>query len=509
MINSIIKIDRRGAEAQRRAFFSAFSVIRLSNDFQKVLRIIHQTFSQPFFSAPLRLCGQILLIIALLQGSPFLAFSQQTTNKQQKAILARIKAPTFPKRDFVVVNYGVKASPILDSMLDAKPAIQSAIEDCAKNGGGRVVVPAGEYYVKGALHLRSGVNLHIANGAALRFSVNPQDYLPPVLVRWEGTRCMNFSPFIYALNARNIAISGGGTIDGQTGKFWYAWKKLQEPDKTILRRLGNTPDSISPQNRIFGEGHFLRPDLVQFFGCRNILIEGVTLKGSPFWTVHPVFCTNATIRGITVEHGTTNDDGVDPESCTDVLIENCTMNTDDDCIAIKAGRDQDAWKSPGTENIVIRNCRFRSTVGSGFCIGSEMSGGVRNVFVENCTISYAAHGIQFKCNRDRGGFIEKVFLRNITMDSCKKGVFVFTTDYHSWRGNLFTTRMSDIYASTISCGFVEQTGIKITGVAGEPIRRVFMEDIDIKQAGKAHEITFAEDIFPKNIRINGTLVSGF
>ncbi|MFY7997809.1 MAG: glycoside hydrolase family 28 protein [Candidatus Kapaibacteriota bacterium] len=457
------------------------------------------------------------MLLVALQTLPTHAFQQpktnnqklKTTNQQPKTnnqklttILSRIKAPTFPKRDFVVTNYGVKAASVLDSTADAKPALQAAIEDCAKKGGGRVVVPAGEYFVKGALHLRSGVNLHLERGAALRFSVNPKDYLPLVLVRWEGTRCMNFSPLVYALNASNIAITGEGTLDGQTEKFWHTWKKLQEPDKNTLRRLGNSPDSVPPAQRIFGEGHFLRPDLVQFHGCRNILVEGVTLKGSPFWTVHPVFCTNATFRNLTIEHGTTNDDGIDPESCKDVLIERCTISTDDDCIAIKAGRDQDAWKSPGTENVIVRNCTFRSGVGSGFCIGSEMSGGVRNVFVENCTISRAAHGIQFKCNRDRGGFIEQIFLRNITMDTCKKGVFVFTTDYHSWRGNLFTTRMSDVYASKILCGFVEQTGIKITGVEGEAIRRIFMEDIDIKQAGKPHDITFAEDVFAKNIMLN-------
>jgi polygalacturonase len=504
-------IDRRGAEAQRRVQRVVF-LLRKSTYLLNSLFCTYNkqaSFPQKYTcfqtSAPLRLCGQMVLVsLILLQAAPILAFQKPITKKQQlKSILAHIKAPTFPKRDFVVTNYGVKASSVLDSTLDAKPALQTAIEDCAKNGGGRVVVPAGEYFVKGALHLRSGVNLHLERGAALRFSVNPKDYLPLVLVRWEGTRCMNFSPLVYALNASNIAISGEGTLDGQTENFWHTWKKLQEPDKITLRKLGNTPDSVPAAQRIFGEGHFLRPDLIQFHGCRNILVEGVTLKGSPFWTVHPVFCTNATFRNLTIEHGTTNDDGIDPESCKDVLIERCTISTDDDCIAIKAGRDQDAWKSPGTENVIVRNCTFRSGVGSGFCIGSEMSGGVRNVFVENCTISRSAHGIQFKCNRDRGGFIEQIFLRNITMDTCKKGVFVFTTDYHSWRGNLFTTRMNDIYASKISCGVVEQTGIKITGVEGEPIRRIFMEDITIKQAGKPHDITFAEEVFTKNIMLNG------
>jgi polygalacturonase len=458
----------------------------------------------------LQLFGQIVLATLLAgllaQGLPFLAFSQvPTTNHHVRAILSRIKPPAFVKNDYVITYYGIQQQEQLDTLTDARPAIQAAIEECSKNGGGRVVVPPGEYCVKGAIHLRSGVNLHIAKGAALRFSVNPQDYLPTVLVRWEGTRCMNYSPLIYALNAKNIGITGGGTIDGQAEKFWFTWKKLQEPDKAMLRKLGNTPDSIVSEQRIFGEGHFLRPDLVQFFGCRNIVIEGVTLKGSPFWTVHPVFCTNATIRNLSIEHGTTNDDGIDPESCTDVLIEHCTITTDDDCIAIKAGRDQDAWKLPGTKNVLVRNCRLRSMVGSGFCIGSEMSGGVQNVFVENCTISYAAHGVQFKCNRDRGGFIERVFLRDITIDSCKKGAFVFTTDYHSWRGNLFATRMNGIYASKISCGFVEQTGIKITGVEDEPIRRVFMNDITIKQAGKPYDIAFAEELTAKNVVLNGTV----
>lgn len=319
---------------------------------------------------------------------------------QVPAILEKIKAPSFPHRDFSVLDYGA----VGDGVTDSRQAIRDAIAACNQAGGGRVVIPAGTYLVNGPIHLQSNVNLHVAKNAILKFGVNPADYLPAVLVRWEGTRCYNYSPLIYAYGQENIAITGSGTIDGQTEKFWHLWKLIQEPDKKALRRMGR--DLVPVEDRQFGAGHFLRPTLIEFYECNNILIEGVTVKSSPFWTVHPVFCTNVTVRGLTVERGTTNDDGCNPESCQYVLIENCSFYTRDDNIAIKAGRDNDAWVENGgrpSENIVIRNCRFQGETGA-ITIGSEMSGGVRNVFAENCTMGAIASPIFIKSNTDRAGY---------------------------------------------------------------------------------------------------------
>lgn len=325
-----------------------------------------------------------------------------------------------------------------------------------------------------------------------------------VKVRWEGTVCYNYSPLIYAQRAENVAITGEGMIDGQTGLFWHEWKKLQESDKKILRQMGN--DLVPEEQRIFGATHFLRPDGIQFYECKNILFEDFTIQNSPFWTIHPVFCENITARRLNIRKGTTNDDGFDPESCRNVLIENCRFDTNDDCIAIKAGRDQDAWNRPGTENIVVRHCTFRTEVGSGFCIGSEMSGGVKNVFVENCTIESKNHALNFKCNRDRGGFMERIFVRNIRIGSCKYGI-TFTTDYHSWRGNNFPTRYNDFYLSRIHISEAKTLAVGITGLAEKPITRIWLDKIVCLQTAKPTEVKFARQVVANGLKINGQPVS--
>ncbi|MCU0352520.1 MAG: glycoside hydrolase family 28 protein [Cytophagales bacterium] len=437
-----------------------------------------------------------------LMAQPPADFSAAYARKREKqawktdvpAILAQINVPGFANRKHTISDFGARPGE------DARAAIRQAVEACHRNGGGRVVVPAGTYPVNGPIHLLSHVNLHLERGAVLKFSVNPADYLPVVKVRWEGTVCYNYSPLIYAYQAENVAITGEGLIDGQTELFWHEWKKLQEPDKKILRQMGN--DTIPEKDRVFGEGHRLRPDGIQFYECKNILFEDFSIKSSPFWTIHPVFCENVTARRLNIQRGTTNDDGFDPESCKNVLIENCRFDTNDDCIAVKAGRDQDAWKRPGTENIVVRNCTFRTEVGSGFCIGSEMSGGVKNVFVENCTIESQNHALNFKCNRDRGGFMERIFVRNVRVSSCKYGL-TFTTDYHSWRGNHFPTRYNDFYLSNISLNEATEACLKVTGLPEKPITRLWFDKIVCLKTPKPADVKHTEQVLFHAVKING------
>jgi polygalacturonase len=426
-------------------------------------------------------------------------FDFKTARKQEKSawknevpkILAQIKIPQFPDKSFNIKD--------LYTGNNALEAINQTIQKCNEAGGGKVIVSAGEYFIKGSILMLSKVNLHLEKGAILKFSAEPKDYLPIVKVRWEGTVCYNYSPLIYAYQADNLAITGEGLIDGQTELFFHEWKKFQEPHKKILRQMGN--DLVPENERKFGEGYFLRPDGIQFFECKNILFENFSIKSSPFWTIHPVFCENITARNLKIRKGTTNDDGFDPESCKNVLIENCVFDTVDDCIAIKAGRDQDAWNRQGTENIVIRNCVFKTEVGSGFCIGSEMSGGVRNVFVENCTIESNNHALNFKCNKDRGGFMEQIYVRNIQTSVCKHAL-TFTTDYHSWRGNNFPTRYNDFYLSNLKFQEAKEIGIKVVGLENKLIERIYFNQIQIEKAKKAIEVKFAEKLLGQKIIIN-------
>lgn len=449
------------------------------------------------------------------------SFSIQEARQIEKAawetlpdILAQITPPIFPKTTFDVLDFGAKP----DSTFDSQPAIQQAIDQCNAAGGGRVVLPAGNYFSAGPLRLKSNVDLHLAEGSRLTFGNHPSKYTPLVKVRWEGTVCWNWSPLIYAFQQQNIAITGKGTIDGNGEEWSVGWRKEQKPDQTALRQMGN--DLVPEDQRVFGNGfldlngdgrddsygdgdfHYLRPTLIELYECENILIEDLTLLKSPFWTVHPTFCKNVTIRGLNIYGGNLNDDGVDPDGCENVLIENCYIETHDDAIAIKAGRDQDAWQRPGSKNLVIRNCRLNSDVNS-FAIGSEMSGGVENVFVEDCHILHGRHGLNFKCNLDRGGRVQRIFMRNIQIDSLEEAMFIFRMDYHGYRGNHYPTQFTDFYAGNIQCNQVDKLGFKIVGVEAQPITRLYLHDINILRAGEAGQVEKAMDILVDEVRING------
>ena len=235
-------------------------------------------------------------------------------------ILARIKPPVFPKRDFVITKFGAKPN----GTTDCTTAIKKAIDACSKAGGGRVVVPRG-VFLTGAIHLKSNVNLYVAKDATLKFSKNPGDYLPVVFTRWEGTELMNYSPFIYAFEQKNIAITGEGTLDGQSGNdaWWpwngranYGWKEgdpNQRGDRAALQQMAEKNVPVS--ERVFGAGHYLRPQFVQPYRCQNVLIEGVQIINSPMWEIHPVLCTNVTVRSVKINSHGPNNDGCDPESC--------------------------------------------------------------------------------------------------------------------------------------------------------------------------------------------------
>lgn len=328
-------------------------------------------------------------------------------------ILARIKPPTFPAQDFDITSYGAKG----DDKTDCTEAFRRAIDACNKAGGGRVVVPAGTWS-SGAIHLKSQVNLHLAPGATIRFSTDTKKY-PLVFTRFECTEVMNFSPLIYAFEQENVAITGEGTLDGQ-GAAWHAWKSTTDSQKLV--KMGN--DGVPVAQRIFGEGHTLRPNFVQPMRCRNVLIEGVRIINSPMWVLNPLYCTNVTVSGVTVETTGPNTDGCDPDSCTDVLIQDCSFDNGDDCIAVKSGRDVDGRRvNIPCQNVVIRNCTFKAGHG-GVTMGSETAGGIRNVFAEDCHFDSPDldMAMRFKTSPARGGYIEDIYLRNCTVKTAKYGI---------------------------------------------------------------------------------------
>jgi polygalacturonase len=378
-------------------------------------------------------------VYVLLLASVILCgyFNSQAFQKDQSktgwaevpAILSRIKAPTFPNRDFIITDYGAVAG----AQADSTEAIRKAIAACNSAGGGRVVVPPG-VFLTGAVHLRSNVNLHISEGATLKFIPDPAKYLPVVFTRFEGTECMNYSPLIYAFEQENIAVTGKGVLDGSASiENWWAWKRSDKGAASIRRLLDFNDRGVPVEQRIFGAEYQLRPNFIQPYRSRNILIEGVTINNSPMWEIHPVLCTNVTVRGITVISHGPNNDGCNPESSRDVLIEDCLFDTGDDCIAIKSGRNDDGRRlATPSENIVVRNCTMKDGHG-GVVMGSEISGGVRNVFVENCKMDSPNldRALRFKSNALRGGVIENIFMRNVEIGRVAEAILTIDFLYET------------------------------------------------------------------------------
>jgi unsaturated rhamnogalacturonyl hydrolase len=334
-------------------------------------------------------------------------------------ILSRIKAPVFPARLFPITDFGAASG-----QADCTEAIGNAIEACARAGGGRVVVPAGEF-VTGAIHLKSNVELHLESGAILKFKSDPRAYLPVVFTRFEGMECYNYSPFIYAYEQENVAVTGDGLLDGQAGDDnWWAWKWRRQtsegaPNQIAARqRLVKMVDQdVNVEERRFGEGSYLRPDFVEFNRCRNVLIEGVRIRRSPMWELHPLLCTNVIVRGVNILSHGPNNDGCDPECCRDVLIEGCVFDTGDDCIAIKSGRNNDGRRlGAPSEDIIVRRCTMKDGHG-GVVIGSEISGGCRNVFAEDCRMDSPnlERVLRLKSNAVRGGSLGNIFMRNTSV----------------------------------------------------------------------------------------------
>ena len=367
--------------------------------------------------------------------------------KMVPEILENIKPPVFADKDFVITKYGAKG----DGDTDCTKAIKEAIEDCHNSGGGRVVVPEG-VFLSGAIHLKSNVNLHLEEGAVVSFFTNIEDYLPVVYTRFEGTECMNYSPLVYAFEQENIAITGKGTLNGNGDNTnWWRFKWGKNMDIIVLCALGD--ENVPVERRIFGDGHKLRPNMIQPYRCKNILIEDVTIKNSPMWHIHPVLSENITVRNVKVIGHGPNNDGCNPECCKNVLIEGCYFDTGDDCIAIKSGRNTDGRRvNVPSENIIVRDCMMKDGHG-GVVIGSEISGGARNIFAEDCIMDspHLDRGLRIKTNSVRGGVVENIYMRNVTMKQV--GESPLRINYHYQEGDKgdFPPTVRNVFMTNVHC----------------------------------------------------------
>ncbi len=425
-------------------------------------------------------------------------------------IMARIKPPVFAAREFNITAYGARS----DGATDCTDAIRQAIAACAKAGGGRVLVPAGRY-LTGAVHLESKVNLHLSEGATLAFSTDPAKYLPAVHTRFEGMEYMGYSPLIYANGLTDVAITGKGTLDGQASDAnWWKWKggkdrplpnQIPARDKLMAMMEAGTPVA----QRIFTDGAYLRPQFLQFYRCRNVLVEGVTIRNSPMWEVHPIESTNVIVRGLHIDTHGPNNDGCDPESCTDVLIEDCVFDTGDDCIAIKSGRNADGRRiNRPSENIVVRNCTMKDGHG-GVTIGSEISGGVRNVFVEGCTMDSPEleRALRFKNNAMRGGVLEHVYMRNCTVGEVKEGVLSIDLYYEEGEKGPFRPVVRDVELRNVTSK-KSMYGLYMRAYPNSEISDIRVIDCRFSGVAKGNVADGVQKLVATNSMVNGQPFTG-
>ncbi|GAA0540825.1 exopolygalacturonase PelB [Rhizomicrobium palustre] len=367
------------------------------------------------------------------------------------------------------------------------------------------------HWLTGPIHLKSHVNLHLAEGTTLAFSTAPEDYLPLVLTRFEGVECMNYSPLIYAFEEKNIAVTGKGVLDGQAGDTaWWNWKgKGLGPNQSAARdKLFAMGDADTPvEERRFGAGLYLRPSFFEPYRCQQVMIEGVTIRNAPFWEVHPVLCRDVIVCGLTIDSTGPNTDGCDPESCQDMLIEDCTFNTGDDCIAIKSGRNGDGRRlHTPTENVVIRNCHMKNGHG-GVSIGSEITGGVRNVFVENCRMDspHLDNAIRIKNNAVRGGVLENIHFRNIVIGEIAHAVLAVHFDYEEAGNGPYRPVLRNLSLENVVSGKSE-TALDIRGLPNGVIEDVTLSHCELNGVAKENTLGLVRNLVLHDVKINGKAV---
>lgn len=430
---------------------------------------------------------------------------------QVPKILEQIVPPTFPAQDFDITEYGA----VGDGKTDCTEAFKQAIAACNEAGGGRVVVPKG-VFLTGAIHLQSNVNLHVTRDATILFSTDARKFLPVVYTRFEGIECMNYSPFIYAYEQENIAITGSGVLDGQADiAGWWTWKGRKEygwaegnphgkSDVEKLQRMAE--DSVPVEERIFGKGSYLRPNFIQPYKCKNVLIDSVTIKRSPMWEIHPVLCENVTVQNVTVISHGPNNDGCNPESSKNVLIKNCYFDTGDDCIAIKSGRNTDGHRiNVASENIIIQGCTMKDGHG-GVVIGSEMSGSCRNVFVEDCVMDSPnlERALRIKTNSMRGGIVENIYMRDVTIGEVSDAVIKINFHYGEGDVGERTPVVRDIYVSNVTSR-KSKYAILIAGYERSPVKNLNLYDCRFDGVQEGNMVSHYENLNMTNVYINGQL----
>jgi len=420
--------------------------------------------------------------------------------------MENVCVPCFPERLFPITDYGAKKGGV-ELCTDA---IARAIDACHRSGGGKVVVPAGTW-LTGAVHLKSNVCLWLSDGATLTFPDDPKAFLPAVRTSWEGIECFNYSPLVYAFECENVGVGGPGTLAPKMDLWRNVWFKRPKPHLDALARLYHQMSTNAPveaRQMAVGENN-LRPHLLQFFGCRNVRLEGFRIRESPFWTVHLYRCRSCLVRGLDVQALGHNNDGIDIEMTQDVLVERCTFDQGDDDICIKAGRNQDAWRlNTPSANIVVRDCIARH--GGGFLVlGSELSGGIRNVLVRNITSdSNIFHVFHIKTNERRGGFVENIHIEDCRAADCRHVFAIHTDRLFQWKDLVPTyekryTRIRGLHMKNCHAKNAWYI-VKIEGDEHAPVSDVHISDVSVDAVTKeTHLLKNVHGLEATGIRCGG------
>ncbi|AIY86049.1 exo-poly-alpha-D-galacturonosidase [Thermotoga sp. 2812B] len=431
---------------------------------------------------------------------------EELAKKIEEEILNHVREPQIPDREVNLLDFGARG----DRRTDCSESFKRAIEELSKQGGGRLIVPEG-VFLTGPIHLKSNIELHVKG--TIKFIPDPERYLPVVLTRFEGIELYNYSPLVYALDCENVAITGSGVLDGSAdnehwwpwkGKKDFGWKEGLPNQQEDVKKLKEMAERGTPvEERVFGKGHYLRPSFVQFYRCRNVLVEGVKIINSPMWCVHPVLSENVIIRNIEISSTGPNNDGIDPESCKYMLIEKCRFDTGDDSVVIKSGRDADGRRiGVPSEYILVRdNLVISQASHGGLVIGSEMSGGVRNVVARNNVYMNVERALRLKTNSRRGGYMENIFfIDNVAMNVSEE-VIRINLRYDNEEGEYLPVVRSVFVKNLKATG--GKYAVRIEGLENDYVKDILISDTIIEGAKISVLLEFGQ-LGMENVIMNGS-----
>ena len=392
-----------------------------------------------------------------------------------------IEMPSIPARTVSIADYGAVAG----GVIPCTQAIARAIDEVSSKGGGHVVVPDGTW-LTGPIHLRSHIDLHLADDAVLVFTDNPADYLPAVQVSWEGMECMNYSPLIYAFDCEDVAITGHGRLQPRMD-FWRTWFDRPQGHLEASQRLYHMAATGVPVGErdmtVQGDEH-MRPHLIHLNRCRRVLLEDFTIRESPFWTIHLLLCEDVVARHLDVKAHGHNNDGIDLEMTQRALVEECIFDQGDDAVVIKSGRNQDAWRlHTPTANVVVRNCTVRkghTLLG----VGSEISGGVHNIWMHHMECPDDIRRLFFvKTNHRRGGVVANVILEDVDVNHVLSVMEIDTDVLYQWRDMVPTydtaiTHIDSIVLRRVHCQTADAV-YDLKGDVRDPIGKVILDSIHV------------------------------